>query len=230
MPITFLCPNCGMQHNAPDTAAGRQAKCKCGTMLMIPGGVPAEPKPVYPQAPAPGFSVGAPAAPYTPTPAYPGATGLGVPRRTGTAEKDLRILISLIAMGVGAYYAYFYGRALYSQVGAVFSLHLLEAIALLLAYLTLIAAGVMIVSNARPAATFTFVVAIIVAGLVCLKGFLLFIDIVRLSGPSVDPFGPGRTYGVPINTKLELFFNLFVQTLVEVAPPAILIWWPTKYK
>ena len=37
MPITVFCPNCGKKLKAPDTAAGRKAKCpQCQTVLTLP--------------------------------------------------------------------------------------------------------------------------------------------------------------------------------------------------
>ena len=39
MPIVVVCPSCGKSLKAPDTAAGKNAKCgSCGTAIRIPGG------------------------------------------------------------------------------------------------------------------------------------------------------------------------------------------------
>jgi predicted RNA-binding Zn-ribbon protein involved in translation (DUF1610 family) len=40
MPIKMNCPSCGKTLSAPDTAAGKQAKCPaCATMMLVPTGV-----------------------------------------------------------------------------------------------------------------------------------------------------------------------------------------------
>ena len=47
MPIAVTCPQCSRRHQAPDSLAGRQAKCGCGTVISVPapaataGAVPA---------------------------------------------------------------------------------------------------------------------------------------------------------------------------------------------
>lgn len=39
MPISVLCPSCDAQVNAPDSAAGKRAKCpKCHELMILPGG------------------------------------------------------------------------------------------------------------------------------------------------------------------------------------------------
>ncbi len=36
MPIAIECPDCGRKAHAPDAAAGKMAKCKCGSKVRIP--------------------------------------------------------------------------------------------------------------------------------------------------------------------------------------------------
>ena len=36
MPIAVTCPQCSRRHQAPETLAGRQAKCGCGAILAVP--------------------------------------------------------------------------------------------------------------------------------------------------------------------------------------------------
>ncbi|MEX2174784.1 MAG: hypothetical protein WD872_10510 [Pirellulaceae bacterium] len=36
MPIPLTCPQCAKRHRAPDSLAGRQAKCGCGAVLKVP--------------------------------------------------------------------------------------------------------------------------------------------------------------------------------------------------
>jgi hypothetical protein len=37
MPLTVNCPKCSRRYQAPDTLAGRQAKCGCGAVFDVPG-------------------------------------------------------------------------------------------------------------------------------------------------------------------------------------------------
>lgn len=54
MPIAVACSTCGRSFKAPDSAAGRRAKCpKCGAVLPIPGPESSAPTPPQPTAPAP---------------------------------------------------------------------------------------------------------------------------------------------------------------------------------
>ena len=60
MPISMRCPQCGKKLNAPDSAAGKRARCpQCKTIVTLPspGDAPAdevfEAEPVAPPAPAP---------------------------------------------------------------------------------------------------------------------------------------------------------------------------------
>jgi hypothetical protein len=41
MPISITCPQCRKQHSAPDSLAGRAARCKCGAVIQIPAVVSA---------------------------------------------------------------------------------------------------------------------------------------------------------------------------------------------
>ncbi|TWT92463.1 hypothetical protein Pla108_40890 [Botrimarina colliarenosi] len=48
MPIQFKCDNCSRLYQLPDSAAGKQAKCECGELLIVPpatGRKPAPPRP-----------------------------------------------------------------------------------------------------------------------------------------------------------------------------------------
>jgi hypothetical protein len=36
MPIQVVCPKCGSRLNAPDTAAGKRVRCKCGEAVAVP--------------------------------------------------------------------------------------------------------------------------------------------------------------------------------------------------
>src|SRR5262245_41892865 len=38
MPISVTCPKCSAKLKAPDQLAGKKAKCKCGTVVAVPGG------------------------------------------------------------------------------------------------------------------------------------------------------------------------------------------------
>jgi len=38
MPIAVDCPKCGAKMNAPDQAAGKGVRCKCGAVVPVPGG------------------------------------------------------------------------------------------------------------------------------------------------------------------------------------------------
>ena len=40
MPIAVRCPSCGKDAQAPDDAAGRSARCKCGSRFQVPDAVP----------------------------------------------------------------------------------------------------------------------------------------------------------------------------------------------
>jgi hypothetical protein len=40
MAITVICSKCQKQHNAPDSLAGRAARCKCGNVIQIPALAP----------------------------------------------------------------------------------------------------------------------------------------------------------------------------------------------
>lgn len=37
MPIQVVCPKCGLRLNAPDAAAGKRVRCKCGEAIAVPG-------------------------------------------------------------------------------------------------------------------------------------------------------------------------------------------------
>jgi hypothetical protein len=50
MAIQFVCPNCNKQHSAAPEFAGRQARCTCGTVLVVP---PLAPHPAMPTPPPP---------------------------------------------------------------------------------------------------------------------------------------------------------------------------------
>lgn len=65
MPITLTCPQCSRRHNAPETLAGRQARCACGTVLSVPAPVPAAAKPAFAARPSGAWQspVAAPSAP-----------------------------------------------------------------------------------------------------------------------------------------------------------------------
>ncbi len=54
MPIAVTCPQCARRHSAPDSLAGRQAKCGCGAVLAVPAQT---------VLPVPAQAVAAPAAP-----------------------------------------------------------------------------------------------------------------------------------------------------------------------
>lgn len=43
MSITIVCPKCNKRHSAPDSLAGRAARCKCGNVIQIPAPVGARP-------------------------------------------------------------------------------------------------------------------------------------------------------------------------------------------
>jgi hypothetical protein len=52
MPIAVLCPGCGAELNAPDSAAGKQVKCPrtgCGTLMIVPELLPAAEVPPAPR-------------------------------------------------------------------------------------------------------------------------------------------------------------------------------------
>lgn len=52
MPISVLCPECDAPVNAPDSAAGKRAKCpKCGGVMILPGGEEEAPPPDEEPAP-----------------------------------------------------------------------------------------------------------------------------------------------------------------------------------
>lgn len=44
MPIQVVCPKCGLKLNAPDTAAGKRIRCKCGEAVGVPQGAAASVK------------------------------------------------------------------------------------------------------------------------------------------------------------------------------------------
>ncbi len=73
MPIQFVCPGCNKQHKAPPEFAGRQARCSCGAVLVVPA--LASPPPT---ATPPGFAgvppAAAPHASSVPTSAVAGPT------------------------------------------------------------------------------------------------------------------------------------------------------------
>jgi hypothetical protein len=61
MPIAVGCPKCGATLNAPDQAAGKGVRCKCGAVVPVPGSNPSSAQPVSqaksspaPQSPAGG--------------------------------------------------------------------------------------------------------------------------------------------------------------------------------
>lgn len=43
MPIAVGCPKCGAKMNAPDQAAGKGVRCKCGAVVPVPGPAPSAP-------------------------------------------------------------------------------------------------------------------------------------------------------------------------------------------
>jgi len=46
MPIAISCPKCNKKHKAPDSLAGKSARCGCGTVIQIPAAAAAAAKPV----------------------------------------------------------------------------------------------------------------------------------------------------------------------------------------
>jgi hypothetical protein len=90
MPIAFQCPQCSKAFNVGDELAGKQARCGCGTVILVPPAVAApvqqQPAPVQQQPLAPSQPVDPLMGPLTPTqpmaataPMQPMAPGQQVP-------------------------------------------------------------------------------------------------------------------------------------------------------
>lgn len=45
MPIAFQCPQCAKQFNVQDSLAGKQARCGCGTVILVPHAPSVQPPP-----------------------------------------------------------------------------------------------------------------------------------------------------------------------------------------
>jgi ubiquitin-protein ligase len=50
--IGFACPGCARNFNVPDSYAGRQARCACGNVIVVPAAAPRPPVAVAPPPPA----------------------------------------------------------------------------------------------------------------------------------------------------------------------------------